>query len=282
MLVNYIIPICNMGGSDIKERYSNLNFIINNFLEKEECSVNLILVEQVVSGEYLPIGGRLKSRNRKLRNVSIDYVKVHHPVFNKPWLYNIGVRRAVTANIIIAESDMYTDRPLLSKVVKYARANLYPWCFCWSEMRYLSSESKDLLMEGGISIDDLPVYAVRKPSQGWMEGGPLFFDLDFWVNRLFGANEMYQKLGGIDNDLCFRAKKLSNVYPRYERNLYHMWHKDCSMKNDPQRKVNSAYFRYLAKGENYKEVQFLLKVVNLGNLVSPVEFNLKDLERVVA
>lgn len=273
MLVNYIIPVCNLRGSEYEERLENLIFIINEFLMRQDCQVKVIIVEQIV-GDYPEFSrGLLRGLSDKsLKHLLIKTVT--YKTFNKPWLYNIGMKLAEGDNCFIGESDMFTvNDDLLKGVVEFAKQNRYPWCFAWDEMRYLHKNEKEELIQRANDLiqipDNLRYYAMRMPAKGCMEGGPIYFRKFFWENVLRGANEMYYQLGAIDNDICYRSSKFSNVYPTYHQVMFHLWHKDSPLKNDQTRKVNTKLWKYTSRGVNYLNIDEILYTYGTGNEDQP-------------
>lgn len=275
MLVNYIIPVCNLRGSEYEERLENLLFIIDEFLMRQDCQVKVIVVEQIV-GDYADFGrGLLKGLSDKsLKHLLIKTVS--HDMFNKPWLLNIGVKLSEGEHCFIAESDMFTvNDNLLRAVVDFSKQNAYPWCFAWDEMRYLHKNEKEELIKCADVLvqipDNLKYYAVRRPARGCMEGGPIYFRKFFWQDVLRGANEMYYQLGAMDNDICYRSNKLSKVYPKYHQVMFHLWHKDSPLKNDYTRKVNSKLWRYTSRGDHYLKIDEILAKYGTGHEDRPIE-----------
>jgi hypothetical protein len=275
MIVNYIIPICNTKGSEYDERLKSLVFIIDKFLMKQDCQVKIIIVEQRTGNYSEFIRGIINSVSRQAL-ANITFKAVQYPIFNKSWLYNIGMKFTEGEHCFLAESDMFTiNDNLLRSVVNFTKEKNYPWCFAWNEMRYLHKKEKDFFIDHFYDYEEIPLdlkhYAVRRPSPGWMEGGPIYVRKSYWADPLVGANEMLTQLGAIDNDLCHRLKKLSNVYPKYPQLMFHLWHRDSPLKNAPSRKVNSSLHRFTSKGFNLFKINEILINYGTGNMERPIQ-----------
>jgi hypothetical protein len=278
--LDYIIPICNTGGGDYEDRLAALNYLIEHFLARQtDVDLHLILVEQVVdsilstyiSGVVFPPG--------------LDHttVTVEHPIFVKPWLYNIGIANTKYDDFILAESEVYSDQDFLRNVLDFANAKSLKWCFCWDQIYYLSQKCRDILVKTDRLKIELPPKPMgyydamacgwchrKTPSRSGAEGGMVYFQKSFWEDQLHGANELLRELGGNDNDLAYRAYRLSGTYATYSLPIYHLWHAISHIKKGTYKNINMRLCSWLESDDNYRIVGSVLSGCKLGNLCSPL------------
>ena len=152
-----LIPICNMNNDGFNERLNNLIIGINNL--PKDNSVHLILIEQIINEE----------NPNYLNNVNLDNFLnvtkkfVHYPIFNKPWLFNIGVRNAKYNHLLFSEMDVSFNPGYLKKIEEYLSDPSKPgknWFFAWNKIIYFNEEKE---IEGEYTC-----------SKGMREGGLLF------------------------------------------------------------------------------------------------------------
>ncbi len=232
MLFNYIIPVANTGERDFEDRLVNLRLILNQYPKSD---VQMVLVEQVVNKSLPTFGDKLRLGK------DVAYIQVINPVFNKGWLYNLGVKASKSDDVILGESDCTPNTPnaYFHKLHETMTIMKRQWAFAWNKLIYLAPDGKS-------------VQKVVSPKEGFAEGGIVYFKKKYY-NRIGGANEFMRELGGIDNEL---AKRASFFQSRYSFNwtLVHHWHNQNTMKsNDWQyaeyRTMNrKIYFEVCAKG----------------------------------
>lgn len=251
--INYIIPLCN-AGRDFDERLINMNFILNDFLTKQtNVIVNAIIVEQIVDSQYNLFCDALKFPE----TLQHETIIVKHEDFVKPWLYNLGVNKAIGQHIIIAESDVYSNEDFFSNFLEFVNTEKLKWCFMWDKVEKITKESKKKLMQEHVL--DLEGSDTRKPERGKCEGMGVYFRKDFWIDELHGANELFRKLGGNDNELAFRANYLTNKYPKFHNTIIHLWHPGSYMKKDKVRSDNVKMRIFMSYGNVDLIHEFLVK-----------------------
>ena len=225
MKLDYIIPIYNLK----KHRLRNLVYHKDIFLNKQEdVDINLHIVVQD---------------------------KKTHPIFNKQWLCNIGVRDSTTDHIIIADLDVYIQNndKYLSMCMHIIKALNLRWAFLWNKVKYMT--------EDGLSYTrhDWPEPFVN-------EGCIVYFQRSLW-EEMGGANEWIRELRGPDNDLALRARYLTGTHYGLPFELIHSWHPISPMKRSKFKKNNLEILKYTRK--HPEEVIKLLKKQNWGNINAP-------------
>ena len=230
--LDLIIPVYN-GGDDFIYRLRNMN-IITSAIPYE---VHLIIVEQVDGNETF-------WENLHIQRSDITYIPVEYSgVFNKGWLYNIGLKETKTENVILGESDCLFEPLYFNNILKHLKNNPpLQWFHCWDKILYLS-ESMDT------------VYKKYNNIAGGPEGGLILFKKNFLFS-IGGANEWLEGLGGIDDDLVIRASYITGRQRfKMEGTIYHYWHPNSKMKGNRSdskffrrnRMKNVAYCNYLHK-----------------------------------
>ena len=156
------------------------------------------------------------------KNLNITKKVVRYPIFNKPWLYNIGVKLSKTDNILLAEGDINVNRKYFIELKEFIKNSNKKWFFAWNRIKYWNENADKVLR------DD-------KPRIGMAEGGIVYFNKSFYWD-IGGANEHIQELGGIDNELIRRASFISKTYDSFEWIINHMWHPISKVKKDKWKK----------------------------------------------
>jgi len=239
--VDYIIPLCNMGTIDCRHRIQSINYTIRKFLAvQKDININLILVEQIID-KNLPL---LTSSLIIPQKISSKIIKVSFPIFNKGWLYNIGVKNAISNNILLTEADVFVNsKEYLKGVINYATTKKINWFFAWNKIYYINSKAKDILFsEDRIVLDNYD--RVSTPNVGSTEGGIVYFNKEFYMNSLGGASELFRELGGIDNEIIRRSTFLYPHYIKYPHRIIHIWHKKSEVKEGRYRNDNRNIYHY--------------------------------------
>lgn len=220
--LSYIIPIYKPD----KYRLASLKYHTEEFLHKQvDVDVEVLVMEQ-------------------------DHVK--HPVFNKQWLCNRGVRKAKADTIAIADVDVYcSHQEYLYECLK--KMNSCSWCFGWDRLIY---EPNGPI--GNAIRDDYPYPGVQ-------EGGIVFFRKQLWQD-MGGANEYIKALNGPDNDIAMRAYYITRTYEQLAVTLNHRWHPK-SVEKGPYKKLNKGILKYTRQHPD--EVISLLKQHKWGAAEGP-------------
>lgn len=249
--ISYIIPLCNLGDEDFNSRLKSLNYYINTFLRNQKgVTIELIIVEQVVDKNLSTYRSFINSSTIKIINVS-------YPIFNKGWLINIGVKNSSYNNIIVSDVDtICRGKTYLKDFIKYINSNSLSWCIGWKKIFYLSLESKEnLFYTNKLVLNDYERYS--RVTKGGAEGGIVYFKKEFLVSKLGGYNELFQELGGIDNEIIRRAEFLTKSYNVFSRVLIHLWHKVTIIKHGYFRSTNQLMNKYTSI-RPYDFIKFLL------------------------
>lgn len=177
-----------------------------------------------------------------------------HPVFNKQWLCNRGVRKAKAPMVAIADVDVYCNHAeYLSVCMKKDRESRLQWFFGWDRLIYESNTQ----IRSSIR-DDYPYPGVQ-------EGGIVFFRKELWGD-MGGANEYIKALNGPDNDIAMRAYYVTRTYDQVGVTLNHRWHPKSTEKG-PYKKLNKGILKYTR--HNPDEVINLLKQHKWGAAAGP-------------
>ena len=245
-MLDFIIPACNIDEIDFSYRVDNINRIISTLPE----DVRMILVEQ-------DMGNDTFGKNVNLRN-NDKYIKVEYKIFNKPWLQNIGAR-AARNRFIIGESDCTVDKPEKFFSQFSTHISNLPWCHAWNKIQY---HSKDFSKINRVEVG---------PKRGMAEGGLVYFSKPYY-NLIGGANEWFQELGGMDNELIRRAESLVRNVP-FKWIIHHHWHpksklKTNNWKNSTYREINRVRYIYISKFSRI--VSNKMNKLDFGNKSSPL------------
>ena len=154
---------------------------------------------------------------------------------------NIAVNDlAVGNNLLFAEADMDIDLDYIQALKRYLLNLGLKWSFCWNRINFLNAKGE---------ID-----FTKEQEAGYTEGGVVYFDKLFY-KKIGMANEFFETLGGMDNELIRRAEV---YYPvsRMKYTLNHIYHKESKFKNDIHRDRNKELY-YLVRQNPIYAMQIL-------------------------
>lgn len=264
--LDYIIPLCNIGDKSYHRRLENVNFILKNFLAKQtDVKIHVMIVEQTVDKDIPTFISKLEIPE----GLDVRVLNVKHNIFVKPWLYNIGFKYAYTDNVIVGESDVYSNKDFMSDFMGYIKKEKLKWCFMWNKVYKQSKENRQDLLdteefkyEKGMTI--------LTPNRNCCEGMGVYFSKEFWWKELGGANEAFKELGANDNELAYRASQISETYAKYQNRLIHMWHPKSTLKPGMGRN-STRYNRELRTYTiaRWDDITDFLKKSELGNIKEP-------------
>jgi len=255
---DYIIPVVNINNDGYDNRLKNLLSI----LKVTPDFVNVVLVEQMIN----PIN-RLYSNDLKDLPKDLNLTKklVRHNIFNKGWLYNIGVKLSKTNDIILAEGDIGINRKYFIDLKEYISKNKSKWFFAWNKIIYWNNDFTKKLR-------------VDTPRKGMAEGGLVYFNKDFYWS-IGGSNEFFQELGGIDNELATRARFITGKDKLFEGTINHLWHPISYLKKEKW-KLGKHHLTnrtiYYQVRNNTKIAIEMLKTMDIGNFNCPVDNTVRD------
>jgi hypothetical protein len=234
--VSYIIPVCRFTNTDYIDRIESINFALAHFITTQNnVLVETIIVEQTLDGKAYYSDKIVCPPGKDIKIISVQ-----HPTFNKGWICNIGVNAASHDDIVIAESDMYVaDNSYFLKLFTFVETLNIPWCIGWRTLLYSTAEAKKLILSGGSPTAPMQTVHAR---HGGAEGGLVYFKRPFYKS-IGGMNEWMEGLGGMDNDLAFRAHYVSEQYQALRATVVHLHHADSPMKSHPTRQVNQRIYR---------------------------------------
>jgi predicted glycosyltransferase involved in capsule biosynthesis len=246
---DYIIPVCNFGEDDFEYRVNNLKRILKSI----PSYINVIMIEQVLDTD-------IPTYHEALPLIKEKHI-VHYPIFNKPWLLNIGAKLSLTDNLIFADADIFADTSYYDKLSRHIQKKKPKWFIAWSKLSYFDSEGKLL--------------KIVTPKPGGPEGGIVYFKkYYFW--KIGGHNEWMFGLGGMDNEIIRRAQFFDSRYRVYPASLTHLWHpynnlKKDRFKNSKHIDLNKSIFIY-SKYKPYSMIQILCEYKNthIGNNSAPL------------
>ena len=249
MTSRVIIPISNVGGPEFSFRLRNLK----NLIKSIPLNIPITLVEQSVGNLSLYIYNIQNQSN--LTKISVSF-----PVYNKCWLLNIGAVQSSEKYLLFIDADIQLPDSFFNVVTN---TGINDWCYLWSSLQYLNEHGS--------------VVQIRNPRPGVSEGivgysREFFLKIGMW-------NEWMQELGGEDNEMCCRARFLSEKNNMIPILLTHAFH--------PLNSLNKAYkigrqFRTPIYNSNIqilewcrrntgKMIQILIENGNgLGQISSPI------------
>lgn len=220
IVFDLIIPISNGGFGDFKHRAANLELI----LAELPPQVHAILVEQTVSAENPNYRDRVKVAS----SCNHTWISVSAPIFNKPWLYNIGARNAKSHRLLFSEADVGLENHYFAKLLTWLNEHKYQWCIAWSRIIYWQQ-------------DMMHQKARHKPSRGGFEGGVVYMSKPFFW-KIGGYNEWMQQLGGMDNEIIRRAEAVSRS-KYFPWTIDHLWHPVSKYKTSSFRDLNKRIYK---------------------------------------
>ncbi len=247
--ISIIIPVCSLVPEAIQERIEVLNAAIEKFYRNTE----VIVVEQNITGKFhfLP---HLKGCKK---------IELKYPVFNKPWCLNVGVKHSSYEYVVLADADMYSHEAYWNKLLMWMKENEYPWAFSWNRLIYTKREQRDGILRGA----SFPGVHHETPRPGLSEGGLVCFFKPFFYN-IGQCNELFQELGGPDNEVILRCRAASSSYSMFPALVYHMLHKQRRKSLRPTRKRNINLLSKTRK-KPMKMIKWLCEQ-NQGNEYSPL------------
>ena len=221
---DYIIPIANIDNDGWGYRLRNLESLIYSL----PPFVHLILVEQVVDSTL----EKYIKHVQLPKDLVYSKITVNYPIFNKPWLFNIGVNYSKTNRLLLAEMDVTFPNNYFSLL---EGRKWETWFFGWNRIVFLD-------MYG------LCYERITEPMIGMAEGGVVCVDKNFYWEA-GGGNEWLLSLGGPDNEFVRRVEYLTKSYPMLEATIFHNWHpihnvKKDNWKNNLNRRRNSELYKY--------------------------------------
>jgi hypothetical protein len=264
-LVNYIIPVCSIGGQDSSARVENLQYVIDGFLTRQkEVEIKLIIVEQVC-GPFRPLTEQVKIPSYA------KVIVVNGKTFNKGWLQNIGVAESESNNLIMADLDCcYVDDHGICGLLDFIDRNKLKWCIGWNRIYYVGKRCKDYLIKTNTllsdDLQDLPQDKLQSH-----EGGIVYFDRNFLKDELGGISEFFLDLRGMDNAIATRARIASGQDLRNYNTLIHLYHPWSPMKDSPRRPYNKEMLNFTRK-HPYEVNRVFIKMRQkgmLGNINHP-------------
>jgi|GEM_PF-799990 len=220
-----IIPVLNKGESDFDFRLNTMSKV----LPRIPNWVEIIIVEQVIDKKLIKYTDIIKDKRYKK-------IIVNSPIFNKSWLYNIGVKNSSTNNIILSESDMDFDKGFFKHILDSIKPET-KWFFCYNRIIYYNKH-------GGLWLD-------RKPEIHNTEGGFVFCKKDFYW-AIGGMDENIIGIGGNDGHFIRRAEYITKDYPTINQTIHHRYHpynseKRTDAKVDKTHKFNKEYYYKAAR-----------------------------------
>jgi len=264
MEISVIMPICNVLDSQYDCRLRGLKYVVNEFLLKQKnIKLEIILVEQIVNKANRTYKGNIKG---------IKVITARHKVYIKNWLFNIGVRNSKYDNLILMEIDIFPwdkNENYLYGLVKYAKSKNLKWCFGWDRLARLTEEETERYVKDSSWFGRPKTEKKTAPRRGASEGGIVYFGKSFWNNKFSGANELFCGKGGNgnDNEIAYRARKITNTYKTYKKTIVHLWHPKTKWDN----RLHNYNFKLLVKTYAGANMQGMLNANKdkLGRIKGP-------------
>lgn len=242
--LSIIIPVCDLVPEAVESRIKALNLALKNFY----INVEVIIVEQVLS-EKTCFLNRLNGGKK---------IRIEYPVFNKPWCINVGVKNASFDHIVIADCDMYSTNAYWPKLLDWMKINDFNWGFAWNRLVYTDRKQADVVLSNGC----FPGLRYETPRRGYSEGGLVCFNKSFFYS-IGCCNEMFQELGGPDNEIILRARSVEPSYAMFPALVYHIHHKQRKKSSRPTRGRNRELLR--VTGRDPMKIINWLKSQNMGS-----------------
>jgi len=254
---DYIVPICNIDTDGWEQRLNNLAALCDII----PPNVHLILVEQVVSLELLKYTDNLVIPKKVKATVKV----VNYPVFNKPWLFNCGVRLSKTNKLMLAEMDVLFGDRYIDRLTEVVWKN---WFFGWDNLVFWNK-------------DETYPDKLATPQKTLTEGGIVCVTKNFYW-KIGGGNEWIQSLGGPDNEFIRRAEFVSKSYTTFPHTIYHKWHPRHKLKVGEEWKNNRHRLRNkeicsIVSNKPNKMIDLLRdNIKSLGRAACPICKNVPD------
>lgn len=234
---DFIVVVFDNQNDDYDCRLKNLQLIINS----KPTELHMILVEQVKSDQKRNFGENL------VFDKNTTYIKkLYDGEFNKGWLYNIGYRHSKTSNLLLGEADINIPPLHIFKIRDFISKNEdIEWFICWDLLYYLDKD----LFSHRLKTDRRGNMAKKLGAMG----GIVYFKKSFY-EKIGGANEWFERIGGIDQDICIRAESFSGYFKRMSGTIFHYWHPVNKWREESKSQED----------EHYKDRTFFLHQVSVS------------------
>ena len=260
--VDVIIPCSAMLPQSVEDRVENINFGLQHFFGNQTaCNLRVIVIEQCLDGHeyFLP---HIEEKYCEVEKVRIDW-----PKFNKQWCINVAAKHyALSDNICVAESDMWSDEDYFAEALEYFDARGLRWMFLWNRLYYTEPEEKDKIL-ASLQLREHVAKQICIPRHGYSEGGVVMFKKELLLG-IGGGNEWIEELGGPDNDLASRSFAATRTYDAFNAMVYHLSHPGLKKTRKGQRKKNIAIIRDMSKDP--KRHNRYLRRCNFGDKKAPL------------
>lgn len=248
--ISIIIPVSALVPESIDHRREAIQHALRDFYK----DVEVIIVEQSMSGET----------NFETFGKDARYIRIEHPVFNKPWCCNVGVRNANGEYVVLCDADMYSRNPIWDQLYEWMKSKNYPWAFAWNRLVYTNQSQRNTVLHSGAR----PGLKHVTPQRGYSEGGLLCLRKNFYY-AIGQANEFFQELGGPDNEIVRRCMNASNyIYPMFSLLVYHLHHPQRKKSSRATRKTNIKYLK-MTQNSPGKTIEWLTNQ-DQGNYHGPL------------
>jgi hypothetical protein len=245
IMFDIIVPLCNYYKNSFGHRIAAIKYIYQNFFIKQKGLGKIIYVEQALETRtpYLDEIRCFAIQNPGPYKVAL--VGVKHPVFNKQWCINVGVKNTESPDIVIADCDIWGRDNIFDRTFRLMRLSNSPWAFAWNRMVQTDEKERgDCIIEGCFPIGSRSVV----PSRGGFEGGFVAFKRQFFID-IGMANEEMTELGGVDNDIVMRAEYASGQYLKNPAVAVHLWHPRPRIQDRRSRPSRVENIKILLEGK---------------------------------
>lgn len=247
--LSIVIPVSSLVPNSVPQRLEVLQLAIKYFYK----DVDVIVVEQSLDGEFYFL--------KKLDGAKL--IPTKHPVFNKSWCVNVGVKAATNDYVAICDSDMFSRDVYWGNLLGWMKEHSHEWAFGWDRLNRTTSIQRDLIVAGR-HVPNMPYI---QPVPGYHEGGVFVIKKSFFY-KVGQFNECMTELGGIDNSIAIRCRFLYDYYPMYPFLIYHMWHQQTPKKRRPTRLKNIKILKK-EKARTQEAISWLV-AQRQGNLKAPL------------
>ena len=184
-----------------------------------------------------------------IKHITLDYKyipaleSIYH-LFNKSWCINVGVRNAVSNNLLIIDADLQFEKDYFQRIVDFSK-NAPKFFVCYENIIWSKGR-------------DNPNERIVRGLHLHTAGGSWFIDKDFFW-EIGGMDESFFGYGGEDNEFWERARHILKTITYMQGKIthtYHHWHNGrFALGSHRNRILNSTERNVPEAIKRLKEVQ---------------------------
>ncbi len=269
--ISIIIPICG------DHRIPYLHTVLDYVHKQNYTDVEIIVVEQInCTLGNMHIAGPYVTKDSRITKYQVIESK-NHPVFNQPWMSNVGAKLSIGSKLLFMDSDIIIPPGYLQRI----STTLFSFAFGFENIKFISRKDSKKILHGDqieLTYANLDHIYSSGIVVGQHPGHLVCVDRNFFINTVGYYSENYFGWGGNDNDLARRALHILNN-PKYARHttripsdVFHLWHERGYAKSSPE--VKALYYK---THYNPAEVTKRLLQKKLGNVKHPTFISMDNL-----